>query len=203
MKNQIDHQNQICVGEVQKLGGEKRFWFLRKISLSPSKFRIECVQSHVGRKVAISSDFWIVGPQRRGVGTHGDKKIKFKDVPFPWIEDSICEIIKFFYWVRNNNWNIWVWDLQFAMLLNMSRTLFLVLLSLTLSSLCVESKLAHSKAQNRKLQKVIRHKRVTIVLDGVRQRLTTVSPDALVLINFPEIDHQFKVSVLTVASCLK
>ena len=74
------------------------------------------------------------------------------------------------------------------------RTTFLVLLSLlTLATLSVDCKLAHSKAMNRKLQKVIRHKRVTIVLDGVRQRLTNPQPDALVLINIPEIDHQFKV----------
>ena len=80
------------------------------------------------------------------------------------------------------------------MLLNMSRTLGLWLLLLALSALCVESKLAHSKAQNRKLQKVIRHKRVTLVLDGVRQRaINTIQPDALVLINFPGIDYQFKV----------
>jgi hypothetical protein len=76
----------------------------------------------------------------------------------------------------------------------MWRTSFLVLLSLlALSTLAVDGKLAHSKAMNRKLQKVIRHKRVTLVLDGVRQRLTNAQPDALVLINFPEIDHQFKV----------
>ena len=81
------------------------------------------------------------------------------------------------------------------MLGNMSRTVSLLLVSLVLSAVCIEAKLAHSKAQNRKLQKVIRHKRVTLVLDGVRQRaINTVQPDALVLINFPEIDHQFKAS---------
>ena len=74
------------------------------------------------------------------------------------------------------------------------RTTFLVVLTfLTLATLSVDSKLAHSKAMNRKLQKVIRHKRVTLVLDGVRQRLANPQPDALVLIHVPEIDHQFKV----------
>ena len=44
------------------------------------------------------------------------------------------------------------------------------------------------------LQKVIRHKRVTLVLDGVRARaLNTHQQDPLLLINFPDVDHQFKV----------
>lgn len=72
--------------------------------------------------------------------------------------------------------------------------LFASLTLMTLTSTLVDAKLAHSKAMNRKLQKVIRHKRVTLVLDGVRQRTANAQPDALVLINFPEIDHQFKVN---------
>ena len=54
--------------------------------------------------------------------------------------------------------------------------------------------LTHSRAQNRNLQRAIHHERIFLVLEGVRERaLNTVSPDALLLVDFPEIDNQFKV----------
>ena len=54
--------------------------------------------------------------------------------------------------------------------------------------------LTHSRAQNRNLQRAIHHEKIFLVLEGVRERaLNTISPDALLLINFPDIDKQFKV----------
>ena len=51
------------------------------------------------------------------------------------------------------------------------------------------------RSQNRNLQRSIRHDRVVLVLEGVRERaLNTVQPDPILLINFPEIDHRFEVS---------
>lgn len=55
-----------------------------------------------------------------------------------------------------------------------------------------------SKMQNRHLQKVMDHNRVTIILEGVRTRAQNfVKPDPLVLINYSEINHQFKVIIDT------
>ena len=54
--------------------------------------------------------------------------------------------------------------------------------------------MTHSRAQNRNLQRAIHHEKIFLVLEGVRERaLNTISPDALLLINFPDIDKQFKV----------
>ena len=66
--------------------------------------------------------------------------------------------------------------------------LFWTLLGLSSGSL------TQSRLQNRHLQRVINHNRVSIVLEGVRSRaLNSVKPDPILLINFPEVDHQFKV----------
>lgn len=60
------------------------------------------------------------------------------------------------------------------------------------------------RAQNRQLQRVIRHDHVEFVLEGVRERaLNTVQPDPILLVNFPDIDHQFKVHLLEDSSTLK
>ena len=54
--------------------------------------------------------------------------------------------------------------------------------------------LTQSRLQNRHLQRVMNHHRITIVLEGVRARaLNSIKPDPILLINFPEIDYQFKV----------
>ncbi len=43
-------------------------------------------------------------------------------------------------------------------------------------------------------KKILKHKRVNLVVDGVRMRaLTTVQPDPIVHIIFPEVDNEFKV----------
>lgn len=55
--------------------------------------------------------------------------------------------------------------------------------------------LTHSRAQNRLLQRAITHDHLTFVLDGVRERaISSVQPDPIMLIHFPEINHQLKVS---------
>lgn len=58
----------------------------------------------------------------------------------------------------------------------------------------VEATLIQSRSQNRNLQKVIRHDTIVLVLQGVRERtINSVQPDPILLVNFPEIDSQFKV----------
>ena len=55
--------------------------------------------------------------------------------------------------------------------------------------------LTHSRAQNRHLQRAITHDHLTFVLNGVRERaMSSVQPDPIMLIHFPEINHQLKVS---------
>ena len=55
--------------------------------------------------------------------------------------------------------------------------------------------LTHSRAQNRLLQRAISHDHLTFVLDGVRERaIHSVQPDPIMLVHFPEINHQLKVS---------
>ena len=55
--------------------------------------------------------------------------------------------------------------------------------------------LTQTRSQNRELQRAVSHKHLTLILEGVRERtLTTVQPDPILLIDFPEINYQFKVS---------
>jgi len=64
--------------------------------------------------------------------------------------------------------------------------------------------LTQSRLQNRHLQRVMNHHRITIVLEGVRARaLNSIKPDPILLINFPEIDYQFKIHLLEESSTLK
>ena len=64
--------------------------------------------------------------------------------------------------------------------------------------------LTQSRLQNRHLQRVMNHHRITIVLEGVRARaLNSIKPDPILLINFPEIDYQFKVRDLVTYLVLK
>jgi len=43
------------------------------------------------------------------------------------------------------------------------------------------------------LVQAVRHKELVVVVEGVRRRLTsTPSPDPILLINFPDLDNQFK-----------
>ena len=53
-------------------------------------------------------------------------------------------------------------------------------------------------AQNRLLQRAISHNQITFLLDGVRERaISSIQPDPILLIHFPEIDHQLKVNFLS------
>ena len=55
--------------------------------------------------------------------------------------------------------------------------------------------LTHTRAQNRLLQRAITHDHKTFVLDGVKHRaISSVQPDPIMFIHFPEINHQLKVS---------
>ena len=64
--------------------------------------------------------------------------------------------------------------------------------------------LTHSRAQNRLLQRAISHDHLTFVLDGVRERaMSSVQPDPIMLIHFPEINHQLKVCFFLTSQCHK
>ncbi|TRY79590.1 hypothetical protein TCAL_11730 [Tigriopus californicus] len=67
-----------------------------------------------------------------------------------------------------------------------------------------EATLSQSRSQNRNLQRVIRHDTIVVVLQGVRERtINSVQPDPILLINFPEIDNQFKIHLMEDTSTLK
>ena len=57
-----------------------------------------------------------------------------------------------------------------------------------------ESRLTQSRLQNSHLQRVLNHKRVSVILEGVRNRaLTTIQNDPILQISFPQIAHTFEV----------
>ena len=67
-------------------------------------------------------------------------------------------------------------------------------------SLCLglaSAKLTENRKESKQLQKALGRDHVVIVIDGILERiLGEPSPDPLALINFPDIDTQFKVHVL-------
>lgn len=78
--------------------------------------------------------------------------------------------------------------------------LLLLLFAITIAS----ASLIESRAQSKQLQRAVRHRQVVVVVEGVRERMTgTPSPDPLLLINFPDIDTQFKVHLLEDSNTLK
>jgi hypothetical protein len=74
---------------------------------------------------------------------------------------------------------------------------------LLLASLAAAS-LIESRQQSKALQRAVRHHQVVVVVEGVRERMTgTPSPEPLMLINFPDIDTQFKVHLLEETNTIK
>ena len=67
-------------------------------------------------------------------------------------------------------------------------------------SLCLgltSAKLTENKKESKQLQKALGRDHVVIVIDGILERIMgEPSPDPLALINFPDIDTQFKVHVV-------
>ena len=56
--------------------------------------------------------------------------------------------------------------------------------------------LVESHYLSKQLQRALRHDDVVIVLEGVRRRLIGIpDPDPLLLINYPDLDNQFKVNI--------
>ena len=85
-----------------------------------------------------------------------------------------------------------------------NQKLFLVLVSYILLLKTVTAKLVESRAQTKELQRALNHDNVVIVLDGVLERLRgSPSPDPLVLINFHDLDTQFKVHILEDTNTIK
>ena len=59
------------------------------------------------------------------------------------------------------------------------------------------ARLTETRRETRELQKALSHKSLVVVIDGVLERIIgEPSPDPLLLINFPDINSQFKVHVL-------
>ena len=68
----------------------------------------------------------------------------------------------------------------------------------------ISAKLVESRAQSKELQRALGHDHVVIVVDGVLERLRgKPSPDPLVLINFHDLDTQFKVHILEDTNTIK
>ena len=60
-----------------------------------------------------------------------------------------------------------------------------------------QARLTETRRETRELQKALSHKSLVVVIDGVLERIIgDPSPDPLLLINFPDINTQFKVHVL-------
>ena len=77
-------------------------------------------------------------------------------------------------------------------LLAFSLALALVLLELD----TVQGTLVESHYLSKQVQRALRHDDVVIVLEGVRRRLVGIpDPDPLLLINYPDLDNQFKVGI--------
>ena len=79
-----------------------------------------------------------------------------------------------------------------AVLLGKNRYVALILLMATSFS---TGSLTQSRSQNREFQRAVKNDKIIFALEGVRARaLNSVKPDPILLINFPEIDEQFKVN---------
>ena len=73
----------------------------------------------------------------------------------------------------------------------------LVVAGLSLYLGFASAKLTENRKESKQLQKALGRDHVVIVIDGILERiLGEPSPDPLALINFPDIDTQFKVHVL-------
>ena len=60
-----------------------------------------------------------------------------------------------------------------------------------------QARLTETRRETRELQKALNHKSLVVVIDSVLERIIgDPSPDPLLLINFPDINTQFKVHVL-------
>ena len=65
-----------------------------------------------------------------------------------------------------------------------------------LPSHLVTGTLVESHYLSKQLQRALRHDDVVIVMEGVRRRLIGIpDPDPLLLINYPDLDNQFKVNM--------
>ena len=66
------------------------------------------------------------------------------------------------------------------------------------------AKLTETRSQTKRLQRALGHDRVVLVLDGVLERLRAgPSPDPVLLINFPDINTQFKIHLLEETNSIK
>ena len=68
----------------------------------------------------------------------------------------------------------------------------------------INGSLVESHAFSKDLQRAVRHNDFVIVIEGVRRRMIGIpSPDPLLLINFPDLDNQFKVHLLEDTGTIK
>jgi hypothetical protein len=83
-------------------------------------------------------------------------------------------------------------------------TLFSVLVGLNLLLDPANLTLTHSRAQNRQLQRALRHDRLVLVLDGLRERSNDLpQADPVFLIYFPDIDYKFEIFLLEDSNTIK
>ena len=88
--------------------------------------------------------------------------------------------------------------------LTMSSWLAAVCALLAASATLTAAKMTENREQSRELQRGLGQDHVTIVVDGILERLLgEPSPDPLVLINFPDLNTQFKVHVLEDSRTIK
>ena len=79
----------------------------------------------------------------------------------------------------------------------MMRNLVILSVSLLCHNSLISGKLTENRSQSRELQRAIGHDNVVLVINGIMERIIgQPSPDPLILINFPDINTQFKVHLL-------
>lgn len=85
------------------------------------------------------------------------------------------------------------------------RRLLVLALALILVNLdTVQGTLVESHYLSKQVQRALRHDDVVIVLEGVRRRLNGIpDPDPLLLINYPDLDNQFKVHLIEDSRTIK
>ena len=66
------------------------------------------------------------------------------------------------------------------------------------------AKLTETRSQTKRLQRALGHDRLVLVVDGVLERLRAgPSPDPVLLINFPDLNTQFKIHLLEETNSIK
>merc|ERR1712013_44574 len=91
----------------------------------------------------------------------------------------------------------WTDSTNFSKMIRFRQLIPAIVISYLMCMQTISAKLVESRAQSKELQRALGHDHVVIVIDGVLERLRgTPSPDPLILINFHDLNTQFKVHIL-------